>query len=112
MLFLKLNAYFFLGVMAQYFIATYFFDKDRGASSAGVTGLLITALIVFIVTAIYYAVGYYGASRTNYLIMGVFLIILMINFLGLIVILYQSFISDAAKYRATVAWLTSFGINC
>jgi hypothetical protein len=110
MLFLKLNAYCFLGVMAQYFVASFYFRKDYNSATSGQTELVVTGVIVIIVTGIYTALGYFGARKTSYIIMGIFLILLMINFLGLIVILYRVFISDRDEYRPTVIWLTSFGI--
>jgi hypothetical protein len=109
MLFLKLNAYCFLGVMAQYFVASFYFRKDYNSATSGQTELIVTAVIVIITTAVYTAFGYYGARKSSYLIMGIFLILLMINFLGLIVILYRVFISDRDEYRPTIIWLTSFG---
>jgi hypothetical protein len=110
MLFLKLNAFCFLGVMAQYFAASFYFQKDYDSATTAQTELIVTAVIVAVVTAIYMAMGYFGARRTSYIIMGIFLALLMINFLGLIVILYRVHISNRAEYRPTVIWLTSFGI--
>jgi hypothetical protein len=109
MLFLKLNAFCFLGVMAQYFAASFYFQKNYDSATTAQTELIVTAAIVLVVTIIYTTMGYFGARKTSYIIMGIFLALLMINFLGLIVILYRVYISNRAEYRPTVIWLTSFG---
>jgi hypothetical protein len=109
MLFLKLNAYCFLGVMAQYFVASFYFKKEYNSATAGQTELIVTAAVVIVATVIYTALGYFGARKTSYIVMGIFLGLLMINFLALIVILYRVFISNREEYRPTVIWLTTFG---
>ena len=106
MLFLKINGYFFLGVVMQYVGILYFVGKNRADNSWFIPIIIIANAFV---TTIYLIIGYVGARHTNYKLLGSYLAVLLANFVALVVILYLVFVQDQELYRPTRIWLTFFG---
>ena len=108
MLFLKINGYFFLGVVMQYVGILYFVGKNRSDNQWFIPIIIIANVFV---TTLYLVTGYFGARHTNYRLLGSYLAILIANFVACVVILYLVFVQDVELYRPTRIWLTFFGIN-
>lgn len=104
-LFLKLNSFFFLGLMAQYTISIYFASKTQ--ENIKIVSWIVTSFICIMVI-VYYIFGYLGAQRSSCKSMGIFIAIAACNFLGLVYILVEAHAIQSSKFRPTIIWLTSF----
>ena len=111
LLFLKLNAFFYLAVAAQFLTASFLARKNfvEFDIQAQITYSTIASIILLAVFCVYYFLGYYGFRQSSYVFATSFLGILMINFLGSVVVLWQVYFAYPDIYKPTVLWLTSFG---
>jgi hypothetical protein len=107
MVFLKINAYFFLGVVIQYVGILYFVGKNRAENQWFIPIIIMANAFV---TTLYFLTGYLGARHTNYRLLGIYLGILITNFVALVVILYLVYVQDPSLYLPTRYWLTFFVI--
>ena len=106
MVFLKINAYFFLGVVMQYVGILYFVGKNRAENQWFIPIIILANAFV---TTLYFLTGYLGARHTNHRLLGIYLGILIANFVALVVILFLVYVQDPNLYLPTRYWLTFFG---
>ncbi|KAJ3306146.1 hypothetical protein HDV03_000380 [Kappamyces sp. JEL0829] len=106
LLFLKLNAFFFLGLAGQYIVSTYLFEKFSDSQS--LAKLIVSTTVALCLFVIYYVLGYFGTRRANYLLTGAFILMLMINFLGSAIVLWRIHFQSKEEFRPSVMWLTVF----
>lgn len=105
-LLLKLNSFFFLGLMTQVLTAYYFDRKVNGNPlSVGIT--VLYTLIVIFATAIYYMLGYFGSSRASLQLISIFYFFIAANFAVIGYIYYKGW--TEGTFKATIIWLTTFG---
>ncbi|KAJ3324266.1 hypothetical protein HDV06_000305 [Boothiomyces sp. JEL0866] len=106
-LLLKLNSFFFLGLMTQALTAYFFHCKVSGTPlSTGMT--IFYAFIVLIATVLYYLVGYFGATRASLHLISVFYLFIAANFAVIGYIYYKSFgtSEETVQFVSSILTLT------
>jgi hypothetical protein len=104
-LFLKLNGFFFIGLIAQYLMSIYFVSRD--VPYVRVLGAAV-GMYIGIFVLLYYAFAYYGARKGSVRAMGLFALVSFANFALLVYITVDSYMGDTSKFRHTIKWLTGF----
>jgi hypothetical protein len=101
-----LNAFFFFGLVAQYVGSTYLYEKIEDPNAF--TKLLISGALAIVLFTVYYALGYFGPRKANYIMTGIFIILLMFNFLGSAIVLWRVYFQAASTFYSSKTWLTAF----
>jgi hypothetical protein len=109
LLFLKLNAFFLLVIDAQYVMETYFSSKGTDGSASNF--LIVSFVVTIVIFGIYYGLGYFSMKKSNYIMAGLFLLMLMINFLVSVVVLWRVYIQAPLQFKSSRTWLTVFGTS-
>jgi hypothetical protein len=104
-LFLKLNGFFFIGLVAQYLMSIYFVSRD--VPNIRLLGVAV-GIYIAIIVLLYYAFAYYGARKGSIRAMALFALVSFANFALLVYITIDSYVGDASKFRHTIKWLTGF----
>ncbi|KNC98516.1 uncharacterized protein SPPG_06211 [Spizellomyces punctatus DAOM BR117] len=117
-LFLKLNVYFSIGIVAQVVTATIYFQKSSAPDcqrdtvdcfrrSERVKYIVLPSMVIFGVAALtYYALGWFAIRRTHRGAMYTFLGVYLANIGALVYVI--GFFSQNEETQATRKWLLSF----
>lgn len=88
---------------------TYFNDKNTDGKASNI--LMISFAVTMVIFGVYYVLGYFAMKRSNYIMAGFFLLMLMVNFLVSIVVLWRVYIQAASEFISSRIWLTVFGMS-
>ena len=108
-LFLKLNIFFFCGIIIQMIGAVYYYGKQAESNDliSAKRYVASACALMCLVAVIYYTVGWFAVKRTSYALMILFLVLMLGNAVGLVYAIVVAFVEPA--FKLTLIWLTSFG---
>ncbi|KAI8891810.1 hypothetical protein BC833DRAFT_613240 [Globomyces pollinis-pini] len=107
-LFLKVNLFFFLGLMAQYVFAIIFYTKGTQYDPESLSKYQIYIVLIILVSVVYFLVGYNGAHKASLILLQTFLGFIIFNILGLCWALYSVYMDRNGEFRSTILWLIWF----
>ncbi|KAI8901016.1 hypothetical protein BC833DRAFT_579558 [Globomyces pollinis-pini] len=108
-LFLKINVFFFLGLLAQYMFVVYFYTKNKSEERDERIYEHAIYLFFFILSSlIAYILGYWGTQKANSGYLHFYRGLAMLNMIGLVYIITSVLMDNNATYKATEIWFGSF----
>ena len=104
---LKLNIFFIGVVAALYTVSVYFISKTQagvGVISAMSTSTWAGVIIVAVLLG-YFFLGYWGAKKTNKILMGFFAAVMFLNAGAMVFVIYNGFLPT---FYFTRFWIVGF----
>lgn len=106
LLFLKINAFFFAMNAVQYAAEVYFNEKYSASTPLN---LALGLSAVFVSLCIYQTLGYFAMKKCNYVMAGIFLVLLFASFFVSVAILWKIFFDAPVVFKSSAVSIAAFG---